>query len=331
LSKTINIIGKSPFGASSGVYEAQIAITVDKPSNESIDAQTFDSLWKDDFHLKVSKGNFSETLGSNSNPIPDTVFRLDSIWITVRDLFSSAHTTFEFNISQETEQVKDPPKSDKIQQTPKPRQIVKEDVQKPRGTRGLQGDRGDKGITGPMGLPGDRGEKGPTGPTGPPGSPGDKGIQGPPGEKGITGPTGSRGDKGTQGPTGPPGEKGITGPPGSRGDKGPQGTLGPQGERGLSGKSGESGPMGPQGIQGPQGERGLSGPPGPNGELGTPGEKGVMGPPGPRGPPGPPGDKGSAGGVSEETKTLIKDLLDLLASKNIINTEEQIKLASYLY
>jgi len=307
LSKTINIIGKSPFGASSGVYEAQIAITADKPSNESIDAQTFDSLWKDDFHLKVSKGNFSETLGSNSNPIPDTVFRLDSIWITVRDLFSSAHTTFEFNTSQETKQVKDPPKSDKIQQTPKPRQIVKEDVQKPRGNRGLQGDRGDKGITGPMGLPGDRGEKGPTGPTGPPGSPGDKGIQG------------------------PPGEKGITGPPGSRGDKGPQGTLGPQGERGLSGKSGESGPMGPQGIQGPQGERGLSGPPGPNGELGTPGDKGVMGPPGPRGPPGPPGDKGSAGGVSEETKTLIKDLLDLLASKNIITTEEQIKLASYLY
>ena len=81
----------------------------------------------------------------------------------------------------------------------------------------------------------------------------------------------------------------------------------------------------------PQGERGLSGPPGPNGEMGTPGDKGVMGPPGPRGPPGPPGDKGSAGGVSEETKTLIKDLLDLLASKNIISTEEQIKLASYLY
>jgi len=307
LSKTINIIGKSPFGAASGVYEAQIAITADKPSNESIEAQTFDSLWKDNFHLKVSKGNFSETLGSNSNPIPDTVFRLDSIWITVRDLFSSVHTTFEFNTSQETKQVKEPPKSDKIQQTPKPRQIVKEDVQKPRGTRGLQGDRGDKGITGSMGLPGDGGEKGPTGPTGPPGSPGDKGIQGPPGEKGITGPSGSRGDKG------------------------PQGTLGPQGERGLSGKSGESGPMGPQGIQGPQGERGLSGPPGPNGEMGTPGDKGVMGPSGPRGPPGPPGDKGSAGGVSEETKTLIKDLLDLLASKNIITTEEQIKLASYLY
>ncbi|RZD35937.1 MAG: collagen-like protein, partial [Thaumarchaeota archaeon] len=259
MSKTINIIGKSPFGASSGVYEAQIAITADKPSNESIDAQTFDSLWKDDFHLKVSKGNFSETLGSNSNPIPDTVFRLDSIWITVRDLFSSAHTTFEFNTSQETKQVKDPPKSDKIQQTPKPRQIVKEDVQKPRGTRGLQGDRGDKGITGPMGLLGDGGEKGPTGPTGPPGSPGDKGIQGPPGENGNKGPTGPPGSPGDKGIQGPPGEKGITGPLGSRGDKGTQGPQGPPGEKGITGPPGSRGDKGQQGTLGPQGERGLSG------------------------------------------------------------------------
>ena len=241
MSKTINIIGKSPFGASSGVYEAQIAITADKPSNESIEAQTFDSLWKDDFHLNVSKGNFSETLGSNSNPIPDTVFRLDSIWITVRDLFSSAHTTFEFNTSQETKQVKDPPKSDKIQQTPKPRQIVKEDVQKPRGTRGLQGDRGDKGITGPMGLPGDGGEKGPTGPTGPPGSPGDKGIQGIKGDRGDKGDKGDRGDKGVTGPSGDKGEKCPTGPPGSPGDKGIQG---PPGEKGITGPSGSRGDKG---------------------------------------------------------------------------------------
>ena len=291
MSKTINITGKSPFGGSSGVYEAKIAITADKPTEESIDGQTFNSLWRGDFHLKVSKGNFSETLGSNSNPIPDTVFKLDSVWIIVKDLFSPIHTAFEFNISQETKQTKTPPKTDITPEKPrqtdktqqKPRQTVKENVQKPRGSSGLQGERGDKGITGPIGLPGDRGEKGPIGPTGPPGSPGDKGIQG------------------------PPGDKGITGPPGSRGDKGPQGTLGPQGERGLSG------------------------PPGPNGEAGAPGDKGSMGPPGPRGPPGPPGDKGSVGGISEETKTLIKDLLDLLASKNIITTEEQIKLASYLY
>ena len=85
MSKTINITGKSPFGGSSGVYEAKIAITADKPTEESIDGQTFNSLWRGDFHLKVSKGNFSETLGSNSNPIPDTVFKLDSVWIIVKD------------------------------------------------------------------------------------------------------------------------------------------------------------------------------------------------------------------------------------------------------
>ncbi len=141
MSKTIDITGKSPFEGSSGVYEVKIAITADKPSKESIDDQTFDSLWKGDFHLKVSKGNFSETLGSSLNPIPDSVFRLDSIWITVRDLFSSTHTTFEFNTSQEVKQVKTPPKSDKTQQTPKPRRIVKEYVQKPRGGRGLQGEK----------------------------------------------------------------------------------------------------------------------------------------------------------------------------------------------
>ena len=146
MSKTINITGKSPFGGSSGVYEAKIAITADKPTEESIDGQTFNSLWRGDFHLKVSKGNFSETLGSNSNPIPDTVFKLDSVWIIVKDLFSPVHTAFEFNISQETKQTKTPPKTDITPEKPrqtdktqqKPRQTVKENVQKPRGSSGLQ-------------------------------------------------------------------------------------------------------------------------------------------------------------------------------------------------
>jgi integrin beta 3/collagen type V/XI/XXIV/XXVII alpha len=35
--------------------------------------------------------------------------------------------------------------------------------------------------------------------------------------------------------------------------------------------------------------------------------------------------------MSDEGKRLIKELLELLASKNIITTEEQIKLTSYLY
>ena len=56
-----------------------------------------------------------------------------------------------------------------------------------------------------------------------------------------------------------------------------------------------------------------------------------MGDRGARGPPGPPGEKGTQGGMSEEGKKLFKELLELLASKNIISTEEQIKLTSYLY
>jgi len=75
----------------------------------------------------------------------------------------------------------------------------------------------------------------------------------------------------------------------------------------------------------------MKGPLGPQGERGIVGDKGEIGGPGPRGPPGPPGEKGPHGGMSEEGKRIIKELLQLLASKNIISTEQQIKLTSYLY
>ncbi|MEK0381716.1 MAG: collagen-like protein, partial [Nitrosopumilus sp.] len=60
------------------------------------------------------------------------------------------------------------------------------------------------------------------------------------------------------------------------------------------------------------------------------GEQGPPGAIGPRGPPGPPGEQGGAG-MSEENKILFKELLQILTSKNIITTQEQIKLMSYLY
>ena len=56
-----------------------------------------------------------------------------------------------------------------------------------------------------------------------------------------------------------------------------------------------------------------------------------MGPQGSRGPPGLPGEKGPSGGMSAEQKALFKDLLEILTNKGVINTEEQIKLMSYLY
>jgi integrin beta 3/collagen type V/XI/XXIV/XXVII alpha len=55
-----------------------------------------------------------------------------------------------------------------------------------------------------------------------------------------------------------------------------------------------------------------------------------MGEQGPRGPPGPPGPPGAAG-FSEQQKQIITQLLEVLAAKNIITTEQQIKLLSYLY
>jgi integrin beta 3/collagen type V/XI/XXIV/XXVII alpha len=55
-----------------------------------------------------------------------------------------------------------------------------------------------------------------------------------------------------------------------------------------------------------------------------------MGEAGPRGPPGPPGPAGTAG-FSEQQKQIITQLLEILASKNIITTEQQIKLLSFLY
>jgi integrin beta 3/collagen type V/XI/XXIV/XXVII alpha len=55
-----------------------------------------------------------------------------------------------------------------------------------------------------------------------------------------------------------------------------------------------------------------------------------MGEQGPRGPPGPPGPPGQPG-FSEQQKQLITQLLEIMASKNLITTEQQIKLLSFLY
>ena len=333
LPKGIEISGKSPFGTSSGVFEVTISITQSKPSEDSIANNSFNSLWQDGFHLRVSEGYFSQILGSDSKPIPVDVFELGSVWIIIQDQFSAANTFFEFNIPQAGGSVSKP-KPVITKGVKKARDSSRRGISDERGYSGMRGEQGSRGITGDKGDKGDKGVPGPSGDkgiTGPPGPTGDKGIQGKPGDKGLTGTTGPIGDKGTQGPQGAPGEKGLTGVPGPQGDKGIRGTIGPTGERGPTGKPGDPGLQGPQGIQGPQGERGHTGPPGPPGEKGIVGDKGEIGGRGPMGPPGPPGEKGSQGGMSEESKKLIKDLLELLASKNIISTEEQIKLTSYLY
>src|SRR3989337_2018387 len=385
-SPKIEIQGTSPFKLPSGVFEVQIAISDKKPSEKSLIEKNFPTLWKDDFHLRVQDRKFTEILGSNENPLPQSVLDSDSVWVIVSDQFSSLNSVFDVQISKTSTRKPVKPKIETPSREPDfrtPAKIQKETVSPrdeygipierssrvtsgqggdkgrtgppgPQGDQGPEGPPGDKGDTGP---PGDKGDKGPTGPRGDKGDKGltgdkgdkgdkgtpgftgekgDKGVQGSPGDKGDKGTTGERGPRGAagdKGPTGEPGskgEKGVTGPSGPPGDKGPVGPQGPQGPRGQAGPPGEKGPIGPQGIQGPQGERGPAGTPGPQGEQGTRGEQGPPGAIGPRGPPGPPGEKGAAG-MSEENKILFKELLHILTSKNIITTQEQIKLMSYLY
>ena len=209
LPKGIEISGKSPFGESSGVYEVIIAISENKPSDSSIDNNSFNSVWKDNFHLRVSAGQFSQVLGSDSNPIPDHVFDLGSVWIIIQDQFSHVHTSFEFNISTRSKPAPTPQEKPKHVDTSSVKRIVTKS--------GRPGPPGGKGPRGPSGYPGIKGDKGGRGPTGDMGDKGDKGIPGPQGEKGKTGPAGDKGDKGI---TGRPGDNGPRGPPGPPGEKG---------------------------------------------------------------------------------------------------------------
>ena len=182
LPKGIEISGKSPFGTSSGVFEVTISITQSKPSEDSIANNSFNSLWQDGIHLRVSEGHFSQILGSDSKPIPVDVFELESVWIIIQDQFSAANTYFEFNISQAGGSVS------------KPKPVISKGVKKARDSsrRGFSSDRGSPGERGYSGM---RGEQGSRGITGDKGDRGDKGVPGSSGDKGITGPPGPVGDK----------------------------------------------------------------------------------------------------------------------------------------
>ena len=103
----IEISGTSPFKLPSGVFEVQISISDKKPSEDSIAKKNFPTLWTDNFHLKVTDRKFTEVLGSDKNPIPKSVFDLDSAWIVVADQFSPIHSVFEIPLKK---QVTAPPK-----------------------------------------------------------------------------------------------------------------------------------------------------------------------------------------------------------------------------
>src|SRR3989338_7270482 len=235
----LEVRSQAPF-KQSGIYEVQIFIADSKPSVDQIRNKQFSSLWKGHFHLRVKDGTFNEILGSDENPIPSSVYDLNTVWIVVTDLFSSLHSIFDVSLGKPSKETKSETRTEI--ESPKPRHTVKTTD----SFTVYAGPQGDKGPTGPQGVSGDKGPQGDKGPTGLQGSQGDKGPQG---EKGITGDKGDKGDKGISGPIGDKGDKGPSGPPG---DKGPQGSLGPQGDKGLSGPPGDKGPIGLRGITGDQ-------------------------------------------------------------------------------
>ena len=57
----IEIQGQAPF-KQSGVYEAQISIIGEKPSDGDIRTKNFIPLWKGNFHPKISENTPSFTL-----------------------------------------------------------------------------------------------------------------------------------------------------------------------------------------------------------------------------------------------------------------------------
>jgi len=158
--------GPAPF-KESGVYEVQISVIDDKPDEGQIKNKTFTPLWKGNFHLRVKNGSFSEILGSPDNPIPDSVYSNEKIWIVVNDLLSSLYSVFDVSVEIPFKQQKPSPVQPKPPTAYEPSQVqVKQSSPEISDVRG---------PTGPPGLPG---LQGPTGPSGPPGN------QGPPGPQG---------------------------------------------------------------------------------------------------------------------------------------------------
>ena len=194
----LEVQGSAPFDQT-GTYEVQIAICEQKPTGATINSKSFQSIWKDDFHLRVKAGQFTETLGSDKNPIPDVVFDLEKIWIVVTDQFSTLHSVFDVRIS-----TKPSPKTEKS----RTKKVDTETTKTPRSVRGGYGDRGERGPPGPEGEKGEKGPSGQQGDKGTQGTPGDKGTSG---DKGLTGDNGDKGDKGTQGEKGDKGDKGDKG------------------------------------------------------------------------------------------------------------------------
>src|SRR5437879_13107927 len=158
--RTLEITGISPFRLPSGVFEVQIALCDSHPSSKEITRKSFSSLWKDNFHLRVKDQKFIQVLGSEKNPLPESIFQRSSVWVVIADQFSSIHTFFETEISQDS------------RKAPETAEYVKPATSEPVSRPQVRIE--------PERIPGERGFRGPTGP---PGHPGDKGPPGTPGTR----------------------------------------------------------------------------------------------------------------------------------------------------
>ena len=172
-TRRLEVSGAAPF-KQSGVYEVQISISARLPQAEEIASKRFTTLWQDRFHLHVKDSKFTQILGSDSNPIPNSVLELPSIWIIVSDQFSSLHSVFEVKTSSSEKTIE--PEITKQKRKTEVEPIIEE--RPVRGERGVRGPTGLQGERGPVGPMGPLGERGPVGERGPQGVQGDKGPMG---------------------------------------------------------------------------------------------------------------------------------------------------------
>ena len=180
----LDVEGPAPF-KESGVYEAQISILGERPSDEEIKNKSFFAVWSDNYHLLVKNDTFNVTLGFGDNPIPESVYTFEKVWIIVNDLLSTRYSIFELSIHPQSKQSTSPvesiPKTDvNTNVSPTPKTIVQDFAKSLSGlsTSGSSGPQGAKGPSGPSGDKGPTGYQGPTGDKGPTGEQGGKGSFG---------------------------------------------------------------------------------------------------------------------------------------------------------
>lgn len=84
----IRVQGAAPF-KQPGVYEVVVHLASQRPTGQEIASKSMPSLWSGRYHMRVRDGSFDEVLGSDDNPIPDSVLSMPSVWVVVVDLFSN--------------------------------------------------------------------------------------------------------------------------------------------------------------------------------------------------------------------------------------------------